>query len=127
MKKIIILAALAYGAYWYASRHYDFDQTLAYAKKNTAKEWSPAVEYYVGLAYYHRAEFPKAQEAFTQLLTDHATSHYAPKALVRQSEVAMENRDWATAKMAVDQFLQDYPDRPEARLVEKRKELLYNK
>lgn len=127
MKKLVVLAALAYGAYWYASRHYRFDQTLAYAKKNTGKSWAPAAEYYTGLVYLHRAEFPKAQEAFTQLLTDHATSQYAPKALLRQSEAAMENRDWETAKLAADQFLRDYPDHPGARLMEKRKETLYNK
>ena len=46
--------------------------------------WIPAfgIDYYVGLAYYQRAEFPKAQAAFQQLLTDYPTGPYAANGLL---------------------------------------------
>lgn len=126
MKKLLIVAALLYGGYWYASRHYDFQSALEYAKKNPSPKLAPAIDYYVGLAYYQRAEFPKSQEAFAQLLTDYPTGPYTAKALLRLSEVAMENRDYGTVRSSLQRFLEEFPDDPNRRLAEKRLELIYN-
>lgn len=126
MKKIVIIGALLYGGYWYASRHYDFETALAYAKKNPSPKLAPAIDYYVGLAYYQRAEFPKAQAAFQQLLTDYPTCPYAAKGLLRLSEVAMENRDYATVRSSLQTFLEQYPDHKDRHLATKRLEVIYN-
>lgn len=127
MKKLIIAAALLYGGYWYAKRHYDFDAVLRYAKTHPSPRLAPAIDYYVGLAYYQRAEFEKSQEAFTQLLTDHPTSQYAPKGLLRLSEVAAERRDWDGARAALNRFKEEFPDHPQRDMADKRLELLFNR
>lgn len=124
MRYLLILAGL-YGAYYYASRHFEFHDTLVYAQKNPQEKWSPAVEYYVGMAYYQRADYPKAQEAFTQLLTAHPTAYaYLPKTLIRLSDAAEYNRDWDTAKQALSQYLEQFPEGKDAEMARKRLELL---
>lgn len=110
MKTILIIAALFYGAYWYASRHYKFEDTLVYAKKNPQASWAPAADYYVGMVYYQRGDYQKSQEAFTQLVTDYSTGPYTVKGLMRLSEVAEENRDWPTARQSLERVIEEFPD-----------------
>lgn len=127
MKPLLIVVALFYGGYWYASRHYDFQTALAYAKKNPSPKLAPAIDYYVGLAYYQRAEFEKSQAAFTQLLTDYPTGQYTDKALLRMSEVAMENKDYDTVRDSLKRFLEEFPQHPQRQIATKRLELIYNR
>lgn len=124
MKKLIAVAAVLYGTYWYASNRFNFSDTLVYAKKNPQASWAPAVDYYVGLVYYQRAEYPKAQEAFTQLVTDYSTSPYTPKGLLRLSATAEENRDWPVAKQSLERFLEEFPDHKDRKVVEQRLEII---
>lgn len=127
MKKLVILALAIGGIYWYATHKFDFNDTLVYAKKNPGKAWAPGVAYGVGMVYYQRMEYPKAQEVFTSALTDFPTGQYTARTLLRLSEVAEENRDWGTAKETLDRFLAEYPDHPDRMVATKRRELLYNK
>ena len=124
MKKWIFVFAVLYGTYWYASRHYNFSDTLVYAKKNPQASWAPAVDYYVGLVYYQRAEYPKAQEAFTQLLTDYSTGPYTAKGLLRLSSAAEENRDYEVARQSLQRFLEEFPDHKDKRVAEQRLEYI---
>lgn len=127
MRIWLVIGALLYGGYWYASRHYDFQTALEYAKKNPSPKLAPAIDYYVGLAYYQRAEFHKSQAAFTQLLTDYPTGQYTDKALLRISEVAMKNRDYDTVRSSLTRFKEEFPQHPQRNIAEKRLELIYNK
>ncbi len=127
MKKLYFFILIAGGVWWYASHRFNFSDTMEYAKKHPGASWAPAAEYSVGMVYYQRGDYPKAQEAFTQLLTDFPTGQYEARGLLRLSEAAEENRDWPTAKQTLDQFLAEFPDSPDRPLAEKRKELLYNK
>lgn len=127
MRTFVIVGALLYGGYWYASRHYDFQTALAYAKKNPSPKLAPAIDYYVGLAYYQRAEFEKSQAAFTQLLTDYPTGQYTAKALLRMSEVAMKTKDYDTVRSSLQRFKEEFPDHPQRDLADKRLDLIYNK
>lgn len=127
MRTWLVVAALLYGGYWYARRHYDFQTALEYAKKNPSPRLAPAIDYYVGLAYYQRAEFEKSQAAFTQLLADYPTGYYADKALLRLSEVAVENKDIETARAALTRFKTEFPQHPQRHIAEKRLEMLYNR
>lgn len=127
MRNFIVVAALLYGGYWYASRRYDFDSALKYAKTHPSPRLAPAIDYYVGLAYYQRAQYGKSQAAFTQLLTDYATGPYAAKGLLKLSEVATENKDFGTAREALNRFKEEFPDHPQRDLAEKRLELLFNR
>ncbi|MDD5304837.1 MAG: tetratricopeptide repeat protein [Elusimicrobia bacterium] len=124
MKKWIFVFAVLYGTYWYASRHYNFSDTLIYAKKNPQASWAPAVDYYVGLVYYQRAEYPKSQEAFTQLLTDYSTGPYTAKGLLRLSSAAEENRDYEVARQSLQRFLEEFPDHKDRRVAEQRLEYI---
>lgn len=127
MKKLIFFALIVGGVWWYATHKFNFADTMTYAQKHPQASWAPAVEYSIGMVYYQRADYPKAQETFTQLLTDFPTGQYEARGLLRLSEVAEENRDWQTAKETLDHFLADFPDHPDRNVAIKRRELLYNK
>ena len=127
MKKFYLFVVVAAVVWWYATTRFNFEDAFKYAHNHPAASWAPAVEYSVGMVYYQRSDYPKAQETFTQLLTDFPTGQYEATALLRLSETAEENRDYATAKDAVARYLEEFPDGPDRQIAEKRKELLYNK
>ena len=124
MKKLMIVFAVIYGTYWYASSRFNFADTLVYAKKNPQAKWAQAADYYVGLVYYQRAEYVKAQEAFTQLLTDYATGPYIAKGLLRQASAAEENRDWPVAKQSLERFIEEFPDHKDHRAAEQKLDMI---
>lgn len=124
MKKWIAVFAVLYGMYWYASNRFDFADTLVYARKNPQASWAPAADYYVGLVYYQRTEYVKSQEAFTQLLTDYSTGPYTSRGLMRLSQVAMDNKDYETARQSLTRFLEEFPDHKERNIAEKRLEYI---
>ncbi len=124
MKKWIFVAAVLYGTYWYASNHFNFSDTLVYARKNPSASWAPAADYYVGLVYFQRGEYAKSQEALTQLLTDYSTGPYTSRGLMRLSQVAMENRDWPVARQSLERFIEEFPDHKERSTAEKRLEYI---
>jgi TolA-binding protein len=125
--KWIVAIALLYGGWWYASRHYDFQSALVYAKAHPSPKLAPAIDYYVGLAYYQRAEFEKSQAAFSQLLTDYPTGPYEAEGLLRISEVAMETRDFETVRASLTRFKEEFPEHPQRHIAEKRLELIINR
>ena len=127
MKKLYLFILAAGGVWWYASHRFNFSDALTYAQTHAGASWAPAVEYSVGMVYYQRADFHKAQETFTQLLTDFPTGQYEGRALLRLSEAAEENRDYPAAKETLARYLEEFPDGPDRTMAERRKELLYNK
>lgn len=124
MKKLLFVVAVLYGTYWYASRHYNFSDTLVYARKNPQAKWAPAADYYVGLVYFQRAEYGKAQEAFTQLLTDYSTGPYTARGLMRLAASAEENRDFEVARQSLTRFLEEFPDHKDKKIAERRLEYI---
>lgn len=124
MKKLMVIAAVLYGTYWYASRNFKFADTLTYARKNPQASWAPAADFYVGLVYYQRADYPKAQEAFTQLLTDYSTGPYTARGLLRLASAAEENRDYTVARQSLERFLEEFPDHKHKQLAEQRLETI---
>ena len=127
MRKFYFFILAASGVWWYASHRFNFSDAMSYAQKHPNASWAPAVEYSVGLVYYQRSDYQKAEDAFTQLLTDFPTGQYEARGLLRLSEAAEENRDYTTAKETVARYLEEFPDGPDRRTAERRKELLYNK
>lgn len=124
MKKLIFVAAVLYGVCWYAGNHFNFVDTLAYARKNPQASWAPAADYYVGLISYQRGDYVKSQEAFTQLLADYTTGYYTPMALLRLSEVAEQNRDWAVARQSLERFIAEFPDHKGRNVADRRLEMV---
>lgn len=127
MKKLYFFVLIASGVWWYASHRFNFSDALAYAHNHPKAAWAPKVEYSVAMVYFQRADYEKAQETFNLLLTDFPNSEYEGRALLRLSEAAEENRDWQASKEAVAKYLEEFPDAPDRVMVERRKELLYNK
>jgi len=127
MKKVFVAILLLAGVWWYASHRFNFSEVMLYAKKHSSESWAPALEYSVGMAYYGRGDYPKAEETFNQLLTDFATGEYQARGLLRLSEASEDNRDFQQARDAVDRYLEEYPDGPDRAIAETRKEHLYNK
>ena len=124
MRTYLIVVAVICGLYYFFTRHFEFHDTLALAKSHPAAHWAPSVDYYVGLCYYQRADWPNAQEAFTQLLTDYPTSHYTPKALVYLDDAAEYNHDWDTSKAALSRYLEEFPDGKDYEVMQKRMEMV---
>jgi TolA-binding protein len=124
LKKLLVIAAILYGTYWYASARFNFADTLVYARKNPQAKWAPAADYYVGLVYYQRGEYPKAQEAFTQLLTDYSTGPYTAAGLRRLASAAEQNRDFETSRQSLQRFITEFPDHKERRAAEAKFEMI---
>ena len=125
MKTYIVVVCLIYGLYYLGSKNVHGPQdALVYAQKHPDPKWSPRIDYWVGMYYYHRGDFPKAQEAFTQLLTDYPTGQYAADGLQLLGFAAEENHDWAPAKGALYRYIQEYPDGKERAVVDKKLELI---
>lgn len=124
MRTYVLIVLTIAGAYYFVTRKVKLDDPLAYSAKYRSKSWAPAADYYIGLAYYERGDYPRAQAAFTQLLGDHATSYYAPKGLMYLADSAEENRDYAAAKEALARYLDEYPEGKEKDRAAKKLELL---
>lgn len=106
--RIVVVAVIALiAAFQWASKKYKADDALAWALNNPNHKYSDDVEYYTGLFYYQRADYPKAQAAFSQMLVHHTTmSVHIGKALVRLEDSAEGNHDWETARLAVDKYFE---------------------
>jgi TolA-binding protein len=127
VKKVFIAVVALYALFYWVSTRYDVQDSLAFAKKNPDSKLSAPVEYYVGMAYYQRSEYKKAQQAFTALLEQHPTHYYAQRALVPLSEAAQHNFDWGTARDALQKYIDEYPNGRNAKLARQRLDLLnYN-
>jgi len=127
MKKMIFLVVLVAGVWWYASKRFDFKDTLLVAKKYPAASWAPGAVYSVGLVYYSRDDHEMAKQAFNQLLTDYPTCQYVPRTLLRLAEVAQDSREYELARVSLTRLIEEYPQDPGRRIAEKRLELLMNK
>ncbi len=127
MKKFYFFVVICSGVWWYASKRFNFSDAMTYAQQHSNAAWAPKVEYSVGMVYYQRSDYQKAEDTFNQLLTDFPTGQYAAKGLLRLSDAAEENRDWPTAKDAIARYLEQFPDDPDRPLAEKRKEYLINR
>lgn len=120
---VLVVLALA-GSYYFITRKVKLDDPLAYAAKYKKQSWSPAADYYIGVVYYQRSDYPRAQAAFTQLLADHATSQYTQKGLMYLADSAEENRDYAASKEALARYLEEYPEGKDKELAAKKLDIL---
>ena len=123
MKIILVILAL-YGAYFYAGKHFQFDDTLSYAQKHPDKSWSGPVQYYVGLVYYQRSDYPKAQAAFNQLLTGNTTAYNAQRGLIMLADSAENTREYDVAKDALSRYIEAFPNGKDLELAKQRLDLL---
>ncbi len=124
MRNLVIVAAVLYGAYWYASSKFNFESTLAYARRNPQASWSVATEYYVGMVYYQRAEYQKAQETFEQMLVVHSTGPYSARALLRLASSAEENRNYQLARESLQRYLDEFPNEKNRSIAEQKLEVI---
>ena len=127
MKKMIFLVVVVAGVWWYASKRFDFKDTLLVAKKHQSASWAPGAVYSVGLVYYQRGDYELSKQAFTQLLSDYPTGQHAPRALLRLSEVAENTRDYELARVTLKRFVEEYPQHFGQQIAQKRLELLMNR
>lgn len=124
MRNYTLIVLAIFGCYYYVTKKVKLDEPLAYASRYKRKSWAPAADYYIGLAYYQRTDYPHAQAAFTQLLTDHATSQYAPRGLMLLADSAEGTQDWTAAKDALARYLEEYPEGKDKDRAVKKLELL---
>jgi|SRR5579883_342668 len=125
--KYLLIALALYGGLRLLSNHYGVHEThdlLAFTKKHPSPTLSPTIDYYLGVNYYQRSEYPQAQEAFGQLLQDYPTAQYAASALVRLEDAAEYNKDWDTAKTAAAKYLEQFPNGSESQVIQQRLQVL---
>ena len=124
MKYFVLTFCLLYGVYYYVSRHFEFHDTLVHAHTRKDAGWSGSVDYYVGLVYYQRGEYAKAQEALTQLKDDHPEDSNIPRGLVMLADAAEYTQDWEVARAALSQYIEKYPNGRDIVLVKGRLDML---
>lgn len=124
MKKYLIAVALLYGGYYYYTRVLSVGDPLEFAKKHKQEQWAPALEYYTGIIYYQKSEYPKAQAAFTQLLTDYPTGQYTARALLKLVEAAESSHDWETAKTSLARYIDEFPAEKEVEFARHKLDLM---
>jgi TolA-binding protein len=106
------------------SRHFEFHDTLVYSHKHKEAAWSGPVDYYVGLVYYQRSEYPKAVEAFRQLREDHPEDSHMPRALIMLGDSAEYTQEWDLAREALSQYVEKFPNGRDVGLARSRLELV---
>jgi outer membrane protein assembly factor BamD (BamD/ComL family) len=124
MKKLALAVLVAWGAWHYAAPHLTMAAAMDYAHKNQDKPWAATLAYSVGWFYYQRANYPKAQEALSSFVNDFQAGPHTATGLVRLSEAAEENHDYAAARAALDRYLHDYPDDPDRNMAQQRRDMM---
>ena len=126
IKYVVLVLVLAGGSY-YLSRHASLDSSLQYVEQHKDASWAPRANFTIAFIYYEQEEYPKAQAAFTQLLTDYPTGQFTVRSLVYLETAAEYNHDWETAKTSLDRYLDEFSDGRDIALMRQRRELLrYN-
>lgn len=113
MMRTYTIVVLVIAAVWYGWQRYGgvvtANDPLAYTAEHKNEKWADEANYYTGVYYYSRSDYPKAQRAFSQLLADQATSQYVEKGLMYLADTAEQNREFGTARDALVKYLEDYP------------------
>jgi len=120
LNKYFISIALVFGAVYYVRNHYDYEDLLVVAAKDEGNPRSQQIEYYVGMIYYMRGDYPRSLKAFNQLLLNHPTSYYAPRALARAGLSYKEFNKYPEAREMYHKFLVYFPDHTLKSVVQKR-------
>ena len=120
LNKWSILIMIIAGSVYYVRDHYDYEDLLIVAAKDEGNPRSEQIEYYVGMIYFMRDDYPRAVKAFNQLLTNHPTSYYAPKALARAGLAYKEHNKYDHAREMYHKYLTYFPNHSMKNTVQKR-------
>ncbi|PCI35135.1 MAG: hypothetical protein COB53_11300 [Elusimicrobia bacterium] len=115
-----ILIMLVCGGIYYVRNHYDYQDLLKVAAKDEGNPRSEQIEYYVGMIYFMRDDYERSIIAFDQLLRNHPTSYYAPKALARSGLAYKEFNKYDQAREMYHKYLTYFPDHSMKNTVQKR-------
>lgn len=124
MKKfaVFILLLFAFGT-WFHSR-VSPESVLTFAKRKNHPEWSPKLEYWLGLYHQTRDQHAQAEAAFTQLLTEHPSSYYAPAARIKLGSTYYRTGERARSMEQFQIYLEQYPDGEFKSIAQKNIEML---
>lgn len=120
INKWTISLALLIGGIYYVRNHYDYEDLLTVAAKDEGHPRAEKIEYYVGMIYYARGDYGRSLKAFNQLLLNHPTSYYAPKALARAGISYKEINKYPEAREMYQKYLTYFPDHSMRSDVQKR-------
>ncbi len=130
MLKYYVIAVLAIAGGWHIyQKQLGGKDLLAgaldYADKNPGTSWAPRIDYYVGVMYLKRDKPGQARDTFLKLLADYPTSQYIPKAMIHLFRAAKDVHDWDNARMALELYVEDYPDGGDIGLAKAQLDKLY--
>jgi TolA-binding protein len=126
MKKYILFILVLWGAYYGATRYGSAFNFLDFARNNPKDPWAESIDYDVGFLTYMKSDCVQSQKAFVQLLEDYPKTRHEESALFYLSDCARANMDMDTARLALQQYLQDFPRGPNNDVMQKRLEDLNN-
>ncbi len=113
MKIYVIVCLIGIGIWYgygkYAGALSPMEMALEHSRKNPNPDWSPRIQYWVGVVYFQQAKYRPAQETFQGLLKEYPTCQYAPDSLFKLNLAAQENREWEVAKGALARYIEEYP------------------
>ncbi|MFH1619411.1 MAG: tetratricopeptide repeat protein [bacterium] len=124
MKKFIFLVIILTAAALWAWDHYSSKDLLNWSQNKADSPLSEKIDYYVGMYHYAKNENGMAAEAFSQLLTGHATSQYAPEALFKRGQAYRNMRQYDRALEDFSRFLKLYPEHKDAVIARRNEETL---
>ena len=108
MRYIIVIVALAFG-FQYFKKSYDLGDAYKWAQARPYHETRAKAIYYVGMAYYLKDDHEGTITAFNQLLADHPTCQYAPKALFRLGNAQRDLHHFEEARSAYEKYIEQFP------------------
>lgn len=118
LRKPLIALVLVIGLIAFIRSRYTFDDVLEYSKAHPHPTYSPMAEYYVGMAYYMRSDYPNCVKAFDQLLACTTCHPYGPKGLLRLGTCHEEQNHWAEARAAYERYFEFYPEGREKGMIQ---------
>lgn len=116
-RKFFFALAVFAGAWWYVATHYAMADVLKWAKARPVAADREKYVYYVGMVHYMKSQPNEAVAAFREVLTEEATGHYEPKALVRIGRCSQDMRRFDEARAAYERYIEAFPTGPDIEIV----------
>jgi TolA-binding protein len=126
VKGFFIFIAVLIVAMWWASENFSRPAIIQYAKDQKSEEWTPKIEYYLGVFDYTRSDWIKAATTFETLLADYPTGYYSPNSVFKLGDCYYHMAKRQDAVAQYQHYLEQWPDGELKDLAAKNVEMLRN-
>jgi TolA-binding protein len=126
VKGFFIFIAVLIALMIWANESVTREDIIKYAKDQKSEDWTPKIEYYLGVYDYTRSDWTKAAPTFETLLADYPTGYYSANSVFKLGDCYyhMARRNDAVAQY--QHYLEVWPDGELKDLAAKNVEMLRN-